>query len=246
MKETEIVEEEKVTLSKPLLIEGLPGLGYVGKIAVTFLIQHLKAKRFASLYSPHFPYYVLSEEGRVRLLRLEFYHARVGNRDLVLLTGDCQPTTSAGQYEVAASILDFSRRHKVRLLVTLGGFSGTDEKRIVGASTSDRLLEKLKQEGVKIDLSDNPIVGTTGILLSLARFKGIEALCLLGETPGYAPSLKPAKKILALLSEILGLKIDLKQMDRRIAKFDQLKGRLAEIAEEELPVRREETVSYIS
>lgn len=246
MKETKIVEEKRIEARKPILIEGLPGLGYVGKIVVTYLIQQLKAERFASLYSPFFPYYVLSEKGDIRLLRMEFYHAKNESVDLIFLTGDCQPTTSEGQYEVASRILDLAKRYGVDLLITLGGFNGMDESKTVGASTNEALLKKLREEGVDVDLPGNPIVGTTGILLSLARFHEIDAVCLLGETRGYPPSLKPAKKVLQILSRLLGLKINLKKMDEQILKSDELKGKLEEIAEKKLREKKEVTLSYIS
>lgn len=70
MKETFIRELAKVELNNPVLIEGLPGLGLVGKIAIRFLAKQLKAERLAYLYSPHFPYFVLvGKKGSVRLLR---------------------------------------------------------------------------------------------------------------------------------------------------------------------------------
>ena len=55
MKETFIKELAKVELKNPILIEGLPGLGLVGRIATRYLIKQLKAERSAYLYSPHFP-----------------------------------------------------------------------------------------------------------------------------------------------------------------------------------------------
>ncbi len=35
---------KKPKLNNPILIEGLPGIGNVGKVAVDFLIEELKAK----------------------------------------------------------------------------------------------------------------------------------------------------------------------------------------------------------
>ncbi|MCK4482605.1 PAC2 family protein, partial [Candidatus Bathyarchaeota archaeon] len=45
MKETFIKELAKVELKSPVLIEGLPGLGLVGKIATRYLIKKLNAKK---------------------------------------------------------------------------------------------------------------------------------------------------------------------------------------------------------
>jgi len=37
-------------LKKPILIEGLPGIGNVGKVAVDFMIDELKAKKLFDIF----------------------------------------------------------------------------------------------------------------------------------------------------------------------------------------------------
>ena len=44
---TEIRVLEKPKLNAPVFIEGLPGIGYVGRNAAGYLIEELKAKKFA-------------------------------------------------------------------------------------------------------------------------------------------------------------------------------------------------------
>src|SRR3989337_888969 len=107
----------KIEPENPVLIEGLPGLGLVGKITIRYLIKQLKAQKFAYLYSPHFPYFVLvSKKGNVRLLRGSFYFwkNKDGKNDLLLFTGDSQSQTIEGQYEIADRMLDFSQKHQVK------------------------------------------------------------------------------------------------------------------------------------
>ena len=45
MKETYIKQFTEIEPNNPVLIEGLPGLGLVGKIALRYLIKQLKAKK---------------------------------------------------------------------------------------------------------------------------------------------------------------------------------------------------------
>jgi len=74
MKSTYIEEKVEADLRTPILVEGLPGLGMVGRIATRYLAKQLKAKKLAELYSPHFPYYVLvNKKGGVRLLHGDFF-----------------------------------------------------------------------------------------------------------------------------------------------------------------------------
>src|SRR4030067_3468601 len=124
MKETYIKECAQIHPNNPVLIEGLPGLGLVGKIALRCLIKQLKAKKIAYLYSPHFPYFVLvNKKGNVRLLRGAFYYYQnPKGSDIILFTGDSQSQTIEGQYEIADRMLDFSENHNVKTIATIGGY----------------------------------------------------------------------------------------------------------------------------
>ena len=55
MEKTTIKEVTEIELKNPILVEGLPGLGMVGRITTRYLAKQLKAKKLAKLYSPHFP-----------------------------------------------------------------------------------------------------------------------------------------------------------------------------------------------
>ena len=46
--------EHMPELNRPILIEGLPGIGNVGKIACDFLCEKIDAKKFATIYSESF------------------------------------------------------------------------------------------------------------------------------------------------------------------------------------------------
>jgi len=257
MKETFIKELAKVQLNNPILIEGLPGLGLVGKIAIRYLIKQLKAEDFAYLYSPHFPYFVLvSKKGSVRLLRGTFYFwkNKDAKNDLILFTGDSQAQTIEGQYEISDHILDFAKEYNVKLIVTIGGYrmEAKDKPKVIAAATSSKLLNEALQAKAVLSRMGSPIVGTAGLILGLARFKEIDALCLLGETRGYLPDPKATKSVLEVLQRVLGFDVDLTGLDEEIAKAEKMVSRLQEI-EEKRALQAEETrkeedkkITYIS
>ena len=65
---SEIVTKEKISLNDAILLEGLPGVGNVGKLAAMHLIEELNAKKCIEIYSSHFPPQVLiDDEGIVNL-----------------------------------------------------------------------------------------------------------------------------------------------------------------------------------
>lgn len=257
MKETIIKELRKVDLRNPILVEGFPGLGLVGKIATRYLIKELKAKRFAYLYSPHLPYFVLvNKKGSVRLLRGTFYAWKTqnGENDFIFLTGDSQAQTIEGQYDISECILNFAKQHEVELVVTMGGYrmEVEDNPKVIAAAINQELLNKALRADAVLSSSGSPIVGTAGLILGLARFKRMNALCLLGETRGYLPDPKAAKSVLKVLKKMIDLNVDLTGLDEQIAKADEMVTRLQKIEKkralqvEEMRKEEDKKITYIS
>jgi uncharacterized protein (TIGR00162 family) len=244
MKETYIKEFAQIQHNHPVLIEGLPGLGLVGKIALRYLIKQLKAKKIAYLYSPHFPYFVLvNKKGNVRLLRGAFYYYQnpKGN-DILLFTGDSQSQTIEGQYEIADRMLDFSEKHGVKTIATIGGYrmEPKEKPKVFIAATNQELLQKATQAGATLSASGSPIVGTAGLILGLAKFKKIDALCLLGETRGYLPDPLAAKSVLEVLKSIFNFDLDLTGLNDEIERAETMVTKLQQI-EEKRALQAEET-----
>jgi hypothetical protein len=256
MKETYLKEFVEIQPNNPVLIEGLPGLGLVGKIALRYMIKQLKAKKVAYLYSPHFPYFVLvNKKGNVRLLRGVFYYYKNPNgNDLILFTGDSQSQTIEGQYEIADQILAFSERHNIRTVATIGGYrmEPKEKPKVFIAATSQEILDRALQAGAILSTSGSPIVGTAGLILGLAKFRRIAALCLLGETRGYLPDPLSAKSVLEVLKSTFNFDLDLTGLNEEIARAETMVTRLQQIEEkralEAEQTRKEEDkkTTYIS
>lgn len=257
--DTFIKEKRKIKLKNPVLIGGFPGLGYVGKIAVTYLRKQLKAKKLADLYSPYFPHHVVvSSSGSVRLPRAEFFFWRnpgEGGRDLVFLTGDSQAQGFDGQYAVVTSVLEYVKRLGVNTVITLGGYRtnyGLKEPKVVAISSNRALLDQLRKAGAELSPAGNPIVGFAGLALGLARFRRMRAACVLGETAGYMPDPKTSEALLKVLRRFLGIELDLSSLDEEIERAGEVFERMEE-AQKEIAVLTKERaeiegrkITYIS
>jgi uncharacterized protein len=257
VKATYIRERASIEANNPILIEGLPGLGLVGKIAIRYLIKQLKAQKFAYLYSPHFPYFVLvNKKGNVRLLRGAFYYVKnpTGPNDVILFTGDSQSQTIEGQYEIAEKMLTFAKKHNVQTIATIGGYrmETQGKPKVVVAGTDQKILDKALAAGAMVSPIGSPIVGTAGLILGLARFKKIDAICLLGETRGYLPDPLAARSVIEVIKNMFNLNIDLAGIDEEISKADKMVVRLQKIEEnratqaEETRKEEDKKTTYIS
>src|SRR5512136_44780 len=96
--------KERPKLRNPIFVEGLPGVGNVGKLAAEHLVDQLKAVKFVEMYSKYFPPQVLvNDSGTIRLVSNEMYYVKRDDaaHDIVILIGDYQGLTPDGQYELS-------------------------------------------------------------------------------------------------------------------------------------------------
>ncbi|HUK75028.1 MAG TPA: PAC2 family protein [Nitrososphaerales archaeon] len=239
---------------RPVLVCGLPGSGYVGKLAADYVVSVFKAKKVAEFHSTAFPPNVnVNEEGLALRLKGELYHAETGQaRDLLVFTADAQPGTSEGEYELADVVLREAKRLGSEMVFTLAAYvTGTfvRERSVHGTATSPDVLPMLSASGVSI-MHEGGISGMNGIMVGMAKLHGMEGISLLGETAGYLLDPAASHAVLERLSEILEIKIDLALIEERAKEAQQVFGqvqRLTEQSVEEVRGSREEgTPGYIA
>ncbi|HHH80154.1 MAG TPA: proteasome assembly chaperone family protein [Thermoplasmatales archaeon] len=242
----------KPTLKNTILIEGLPGIGNVGKLAVEHLIESIEAKKFAEIYSKDFPPQVfINTDGTIKLVSNELFYWKAKNkknRDLILLTGDYQGLSSSGQYELTDTILKIAERFKVTQIFTLGGYGlGKEikEPKVLGAATSKKLVTRMKKAGVlfKENEPGGGIIGASGLLLGIGKLYGMEGVCLMGETPGYLVDPTSAKAVLKVLSNILKMKIDLSELEIKAKEIESIAQQLRDL--EQMAKEKPEDLQYI-
>ncbi len=255
--ETFVREHKKVSLRNPVLIEGFPGLGYVGKITISYIARQLGARRLAELYSPYFPYHVItSRGGGVRLPRAQFhyYQDAKSERDIVFCTSDSQAQSLEGQFDVVEKILSYAKKIGVKTVVAIGGYSikASENATPVCVGTNKELLGKMLESGAILGPLGNPIVGLAGVTLGMAKLWGIDAVCILGQTVGHLPDPESAKRVLGILKRFLGIAVDLQPLDKEIEKAVEVFREMEDVQREmESTVRQtlrmeSKKVTYIS
>jgi uncharacterized protein (TIGR00162 family) len=231
---------QKPQMKDPILIGGLPGVGQVGKLASEFLVWRLSAQKIAEQLSPHFPHYTILEKGGIlRPSRFDYYWARVDGKDLIILTGDCPITTSEGHYEVASKILEAMEVWGVKEIYMLGGVvfpprSKGTSKVIIIPNDSSFLKRSSKME-------TGPIVGLAGLLVSLAKVKGIRGACLLAEAGDPVVDTQSAKMVLETLCELLDLKLDLSTLEEQASALREWVEKMKREMKRREPPQPEET-----
>jgi len=202
----------------------------IGIIAIDYLIKKLQPKLIDELYSEHFPIIhetqpsyaahpdysgmpgIWLQKIGATLPKIEFY---LSDSPRLLLTRGYHANFQ-GQYEVAKQVLDIYEKHGVRRLFVLAGY-GVGEGEVCCAATDLEFIEELKKRDIQTGYI-GPFMGFSGLVLGLAKLRGIRGACLFGrsqpsvEDPEY-PDPQAAKKVLETFSKVLDLKLDLSGFD---------------------------------
>ncbi len=224
-------KEKNLKLRNPVLIGGLPGIGNVGKVVVDFIIEKLKAKKLCDVSSYSFPPSVyINEKNIVELPSIEFHYKQTkGKQDFIFLAGDVQPIDETSSYSFTNSVLDLCEKYNVKEIITLGGIglNQIPKKPVVfSASNNQQIAEKYAKTGLVNPNSYGaigPIMGVSGLLVGMAKKRKIPAIALLAETyshPMYL-GIKGARQILKVLNMSLGIKVDLRDLDKEIKEIEQ-------------------------
>lgn len=240
--------------TNPVLVCGLPGSGYVGKLAADHLVDLYKARKVCEYTCDSFPPQVnVKEDGTVEPLKAQLYFAPVARRrGLFVFTADAQPTTSEGEYELADAVVRRAKRSGVKTVYTLAAYitgSFSAEPKVYGASTSRRMLDAISAEGATL-MKGGGISGMNGLVIGIAALYGLEGTCLLGETSGYLVDAGASKSVLEVLSKLVDIPIDTSKLKEKAEEtrkvISQLQGMAEQSRETATQPRRETRPDYIS
>lgn len=231
--------KDNLELTKPIFVVGLPGVGLVGKLVAEHLIDELGAEEIMDIYSPHFPPQVLvNKDCTVRPVSNRIYYGKANEKDLLFLVGDHQSTTSQGHYELCSLYLDIAEEFGVPRIYTLGGYPTgklTYDDTVLGVANSTKLIEEIKEYGVEFRESEpsGGIVGASGLLVAFSKMRGIEAVCLMGMTPGYLMDPKSAQCLLKVLCKIFDIEVSTESLEKKAEEMESILEKLKEKEEQQ-------------
>jgi hypothetical protein len=234
-------------------------MGGVALIATKTLQQKLQAEECGEILPYDFfsPTEVVIEDHVIQTPKFpesKFYFWDKGDKhDLLFFIGNDQPQRA---WEFAHRVLDVAEEFGVRRIYTSAAFPlwmhHSKEPHVWGTATTAQLVKYLKVYGV-MPMREGSIGGLNGLLLGVAKQKGIEGVCLLGEMPIYATRIanpKAAQAVLEVLTKMLGIEIDLEDLTAMAEEIEpnmeQLYGFLSEEAKEAIARFEDLTVSLRS
>lgn len=242
---TQVKFFKEMKFDNATLFTGLPGIGLVGKICVDYMLKQFKAQKVAEITSDSFPPSVHTVKGVIELIKDDLYYFPYKDRDYLFLAGPVQPSLDIRvggvheHYEFAQAIVDKLAACGVREIVTLAGINigekrMVSEPKVVAAGTKKEIIADWRKLGAVEDRPEGLISGAAGLLLGLAKERGMQGVCLMGQTNArlvYGDH-GAAKEVLKLIVKKYKFKLNMDSIENEAKQIEIAFTKLAKQFEE--------------
>jgi len=236
-------------LDNPVLIACWPGIGNIGIMAVEALRRMVGAQELGEIESWDFfyPRKVVIRNGELEELEFpsnKFYFKRGDRKDLMFFVGEEQPGERGRAYaegtkacRMANLVLDVALQFGCRRVYTSGAavapIHHSVRSRVWAVPNSEDLVDELRSYDNTVLMSDvegrggqGSITGLNGLLLGVAKQRGLEAICVMGEIPIYLqgfpiPYPKASKSVLEVLGAALGISVEMEEIGELAARSER-------------------------
>ncbi|MFB6113012.1 MAG: proteasome assembly chaperone family protein [Halodesulfurarchaeum sp.] len=225
----EITIDSAVELDQPTLVEGLPGVGLVGKIATDHVVDTLDMDQIGTIDCEGLPKIAIyGEETRNVQLPVRLYADE--ERDLLALQSDI-PVSRDLSPGFSRTVTEWvSDVNAVPLY--LSGLPNEDQDPaavpdVFGISTGDT-SEVLDEYGIETPPERGAIGGPTGALVNEAKATGLESYGIIVESDPQFPDPAAARQLITQAIEPLaGISVDTEQLVERAEDIRDQKEKLA-------------------
>jgi len=229
-KNSKIVKLPK--LNNPVLLVAWPGMGEVAFKTADYLISALKAVPlleidFSDLF---YPISCSIKDGVLSMPQLPsnkvFYWINPRRKenpcfcgDLVIFLSNAQPDLAFAR-DYAERIFSLAKKLKIKKIIGCAAMPApiehTQEPQVWFSATDAELINELKKFDLQL-MTEGQISGMNGLFLALAKEKGFQGLCLLGEIPLYTIHIEnpsASRAVLQRICKILDISIDLSGLEK--------------------------------
>ncbi len=226
-------------LRNPLVLVGMPGIALVGKLAVLTTINSLECDLYAEIYYHDFPPHVVINQAQISMPKIVIYTKKLPEtqeHDLIIMTGDYQPTTSLGIYALSDYICKLCKKFNAYLIVSMGAFvpeSIGDKRKVYVSSTQQEWINFFLDSPTQttVILKGGYISGANGIIPAWASIHyDIPGVCILADTmPLLQIDPAASKELTRVLNALFKLDIKDTLLDRRIEEIETMTSQFLDI-----------------
>jgi uncharacterized protein len=227
------VVAEDVSLDEPTLVEGLPGVGLVGKIATDHLVETFDMTYYASIDCDGLPRISVYEESS-RDLRPPVRLYADEERDLVALQSDV-PVSASASSDFSSCINDWLEDHDATAIYMSGlpNQKEADEIPSLYGVASGDAGDRLDEQDIDLPTERGAVSGPTGALLHEAGARHLDALGLIVESDPQFPDPEAARILIEHgIGPLTGIDVGTDDLVDRAEEITEQKEQLAQRMQE--------------
>jgi uncharacterized protein len=239
MVELSVRGDAEVSLDEPVLVEGLPGVGLVGKIAADHLVDSLDMTYYAGVESEGLPE-VAVYGGNTRDVKPPVRLYADGKRDLLVLQSDV-PVSRTAAVGFADGFTDWVAENDCLPLYLSGmpneDYDATDVPDLYGVA-SGSAGGLLDEQGIDVPPEAGLVGGPAGALLNRAADRNLDAIGLIAESDPQFPDPVSARRVITDgIEPIAGVEVDTDELVEKAEEIrdqkEKLARRMQQVGEEE-------------
>ena len=196
------------------MLEAVPGVGNVGKLVVDSLIEKHPSRTLAWILHPDFPpHSTLDSDSLLAPPRIRIDSVLLPDgRTVIVVGGNLQPMTAAGQHEISEAILELASESDTPQLLVLAGLAAGAEDKQIHVICADRDVRKrLEADDIPVtrEHPEAGMIGIAGLLISLSPLHSVSTIGLVAETMGASADVVAADRLAAWIEAAFDLPLEL-------------------------------------
>lgn len=193
------------------LLEAFPGIGLVGAMAGSYIIEKLQMEYIGRIESDFFPPIAAIHDS------IPLFPARIYKSDelkLILFMAEFAIPTPV-IYQLSQEMLSFARKYGISKIVSVGGLPTNKPTEKIYVAASDSVAKIAAKAGIK-PIEDGLIAGVSASLLNYSRDYNIPMMDILVEVNPQIMDPKYAELAITGLNKLLEIEIDLSELHKEV------------------------------
>ncbi len=209
---------KQVDLSKCTFIEGFPGAGLVGPMAISYIISKLSMEYIGYVDSELLPPLV-SIHNDMPLPPVRLYYSK--EHKIAALFAETSPNKEASIYHIADTIHKFIEENKFSMTISLSGIpvEKPDDSVVFGIVSVPKLSKVLDGADIK-KIGEGVATGISACLIMRAAIEEESDINLLVQVNPEVIDPKYAEMAIEKINKILGIDIDVSELDKEAKEVE--------------------------
>lgn len=210
---------EKVGLSGYTFLEGFPGAGLVGPMAISYIIEKLQMRYVGYMESDRFPP-LIAIHGEKPLPAVRVYvHEKM--KIATILAEFAIPIDLT--YEMVENIYGFVKDNGMSKIVSIGGIPSQqqdiDQQSVFAIASNDTLKKDAQKAGLK-PVGEGVATGVNAILMQRSVTSNMPDVSILVPVDPNILDPKYAELAILSLNKLINLNVDIKELDKEAKEVE--------------------------